>query len=127
MDCALIGDDIAVGLATQRFNCTIDAKVGISSAAIVGRAYDSDIMIVSAGSNDPLNKHLIDNLRAIRSKTKGQVIWIIPIHPKAAASVRFIANEFGDSVVTFTPGMDHVHPRSYSTLAADVRSQIKGR
>lgn len=124
MDCAIIGDSIAVGIAQQRFNCTVDARVGLSSSAIVRIVGDGDLIVISAGSNDPNNPKLISNLEAIRSKRTGKVIWIIPVHPVAAASVRLVAQKHQDMVVSFKPGKDGVHPKSYKALAGYIRAFI---
>lgn len=121
MDCAIIGDSIAVGVAQQRFNCTIDARVGLSSSAIAHIVGDAEVTIISAGSNDPNNPKLITNLEAIRAKRTGKVVWIIPVHPVAASSVLSVARKHQDSIVFFNPGKDKVHPKSYQTLAGYVR------
>lgn len=125
IDCAIIGDSIAVGLAQQHFNCTVEAKVGVPSAWIIGKACAANIVIISAGSNDPANPNLVNNLRKERSCIKGKVIWIVPYHPMAAAAVLRVVKEFGDSAVTFRAGKDNVHPSSYGVIAEEVRRLMK--
>ena len=119
--CALAGDSIAVGIAPFFKHCVVDAKIGISSAAIIGRVHDADVLVVSAGSNDPRNPHLEANLKIIRAKASGKVIWISPIDRTAAEAVVRVAAIHGDRVVRFSSGRDHVHPRSEGSLAAAVR------
>ena len=117
MTCAIVGDSIAVGVAEYSHGCSIvDAKIGISSSAIIRRVHDADVVVISAGSNDPNNPRLVDNLKVIRAKCTHKVIWISPVNRVAAAAVRTVAALHGDTVITFIPGRDHVHPRSYIDL-----------
>jgi len=122
--CLIAGDSIAVGVAPYLPKCTVNAKIGIPSAAIIGRTEAANVLVVSAGSNDPHNPRLVDNLKHIRERATGRVIWIQPIDNVAAAAVRQIASLHGDNVVTFSPGPDHVHPLSDKTLAESVRAVL---
>jgi len=119
--CLIAGDSIAVGVASYLPKCTVNAKIGISSTAIVGRAGNANVLVVSAGSNDPHNPRLVDNLKHIRAKASGRVIWIQPIDHVAAAAVRSVAALHGDQIVTFSPAGDHVHPASDKALADRIR------
>ena len=127
MDCLIVGDSIAGGLAEQMKNCAVNARASIPAAEIIGRARDADVLIVSAGSNDPHNPALVDELEALRAKTRGRVIWISPIDPMAAQAVASVARRHGDTIVQFMPAADGVHPRSYDKLSDDVRSAIAKR
>ncbi len=120
--CLIAGDSIAVGVAPYLPRCAVNAKVGITSTAIIRRVGAANLLIISAGSNDPRNPRLINNLKSIRAKATGRVIWIQPIDPVAAAAVRRVAALHGDHVVTFSPARDHVHPASDKTLATRVRA-----
>lgn len=124
VSCAIVGDSIAVGLAPHLGFCYVDAKVGIPSAQVIARM-DPDVMVtvVSAGSNDPDNPKLKDNLRLIRARTKNPVLWILPVHPRARAIVREVAAEFKDPTVSFKPSRDNVHPASYGALAQTIRDR----
>ena len=125
MDCLAAGDSLIVGLAPYLHGCTINAKVGISSAAIIQRVGNANLLIVSAGSNDPRNPRLEQNLRVIRGKSNAKrVIWILPQNRIAANTVLKVARFFGDSVVTFTPSRDGIHPKSYGVLAESVRRHM---
>src|SRR5580700_9449292 len=110
MLCAVVGDSIALGVSPYLPECTVDAKIGISSAAVIGRVHEADVLIVSAGSNDPDNPSLVSNLERIRAKATGKVIRIRPVNLKAAMAVLHVAGQHGDLVVSFEPGRDHVHP-----------------
>ncbi|WP_319530809.1 hypothetical protein [uncultured Cohaesibacter sp.] len=125
--CFLVGDSIGVGLSWHLKTCPASAKVGLSSKAVLKRTEPADVLIVSAGSNDPDNKRLEANLKAIRDKSGATaVIWIEPRHKRASAIVRKIAQRNGDLVISFKAGKDRVHPRSYKRLARDVAQSLKG-
>jgi hypothetical protein len=124
-DCYVIGDSIALGSAAAVGECRADAKIGISSTAIVSRAHDAKLVVISAGSNDPGNPRLKQNLELIRSKATGRVLWIVPLDKTAADAVRAVAARHGDGAITFSAAKDNVHPRSYGPIAAQIRSELK--
>ena len=120
IDCAVIGDSIAVGLGPYFPVCETHGKIGATSGVIVGLTRDASVAVISAGSNDPTNPSLLRNLRRIRAKISGKVAWVLPIHPTARAAVLRVARENGDHTVSFTPARDRVHPKSYRALARDL-------
>ena len=131
MTCVIAGDSIAVGTATaeglkssRRPPCTMDAKIGIPSAQVIGRIHGADLLVVSAGSNDPDNPKLEQNLRAIRAKATGEVLWIVPVNERAASIVKKVAAVHHDGIISFTPGRDGLHPRSYAPIIAEVNRLI---
>jgi hypothetical protein len=111
MTCAVIGDSIAVDVGRAMPQCAMNAKIGIGSAAIIGRVVAADLTVISAGSNDPLNPALASNLESMRNRCKGRVIWILPIQPHARNVVGGVAARHGDATVSFAPARDNVHPR----------------
>jgi hypothetical protein len=117
------GDSIGLGVA-QQLHWAHDAKVGAPSSNIIDRVPVGEavrhFMVISAGSNDPTNPRLGANLETMRKRAGGSVLWIAPVNPTARATVERVAHEHGDHVVTFTPGKDHVHPRSYAELGRAV-------
>lgn len=118
VDCAIVGDSIAVGIAARMPRCISSAKIGEQAAAIVGRVRDADVLIVSAGSNGPHAPDLEGNLKLIRAKATARVIWILPVDVVASATVKRVAKEHDDIAVRFDPCPDLVHPASYDTLVA---------
>lgn len=120
--CAIIGDSIAVGVGWQFRGCSISARGGISSRSVIGRMRPADVVVVSAGSNDPLNPRLWSNLNQIRSRAHGNVIWILPTQPRARMMVLAVARMHGDRTVSFIGGRDRVHPRSYAALVSNIRT-----
>ena len=122
--CAIVGDSIALGISMQIPACRHNAKVGIASDAVIARVDASvEVTVVSAGSNDPSNPRLRDNLKRIRKRAK-RVIWVLPVNAKARAAVTAVAAAHGDPVVSFAPAGDHVHPQSYAALARTVSAAL---
>ena len=118
--CAIVGDSIAVGAGHYMRSCKVNAKIGISSRAVIDRVDPSAaVNVVSAGSNDPDSPSLRANLERIRSRAR-RVIWILPMNARARAAVQNVAAEHGDPVVAFAPAGDHVHPRSEAALARSI-------
>jgi len=123
--CVIIGDSIAFGVGRVMPECLTDAKSGIPSADVIARVHPADVLFVSAGSNDPSNPQLENNLKAIRAKASAAIVWIVPMSPSAAAAVKHVAAAHNDSVVQFEASADGVHPRSYSDLAKYLRKYLK--
>lgn len=130
MDCAVVGDSIALGVGTEMHRCAINAVVGLPSADIIGRVQHANTVVISAGSNDAHSPELESNLRAIRERAVNarvmRVIWIAPMDPRAAAAVMRVAHIHGDRVVHFKPRPDNIHPASYPTLADRVTKAMHG-
>jgi hypothetical protein len=126
--CSIIGDSIAVSLSVLMPECTSNARIGIGSQAVTWRVQPAGTVIVSAGSNDPFNKHLRENLEAIRGLAilvgAKKIIWVKPAN-EAAATVMAVAVTHDDPMVTFAPGRDGVHPASDTDLAAKVRKVMQ--
>lgn len=124
MDCAAVGDSIAVGIAAVT-GCAQHAKIGIGSDAILHQISKvrGDLVVISMGSNDPMNPNLLRNLRMLRAKVNAdRVVWVMPYHRYAAQAVQRVAHERGDGVVDlagFKSG-DQVHPKNYVALAEKV-------
>lgn len=124
VSCAIVGDSIAVGAGKYLRSCKLNAKIGIPSGAIIARIDPSaDINVISAGSNDPDNPALRENLERIRERAN-RAIWILPVVPNARETVRKVAARHGDPIVSFTPSRDQVHPQSENALARDIDAVI---
>jgi hypothetical protein len=127
MSCFVFGDSIAVGLAAV-LGCASNAQVGLPSSAIVQRAPFAhyDLVVISAGTNDPFNRRLPFNLTMMREKVRANtVVWIRPVKSQAAVVVERTASRYGDQVVGFIPGRDGVHPKSYRGLAASLQKSLR--
>lgn len=133
LECMIIGDSIAVGVAMHRPECEVYAKGGINTAQF-GKIYADKILeaktvIISVGSNDhqyvPTNYELLK----IRGRISAdRVYWIMPQGNAKEANVTIskiqgmvskIANTMGDGVIHFTPSSDGIHPaaREYRRIA----------
>jgi lysophospholipase L1-like esterase len=117
IDCFIIGDSIAVGVAQQRQQCSAIAQVGISSeqyAAINVTPVSAGRVLISLGSNDGAGSNIEQNLRRIRNNVNSRsVSWLLPANNNAARSaITKIAGEFGDRLIDVRPfaGRDGVHP-----------------
>jgi hypothetical protein len=120
MICAVVGDSIAEMVQHYLPQCEHNTKIGISSTAVIARTPSGkDVVIVSAGSNDPDNPNLRKNLEVIQ-KRGGHIIWILPVAAWPRALVTEVAAEHGEPVVGFEPARDHVHPRRPDKLAAEI-------
>jgi lysophospholipase L1-like esterase len=119
LECLIVGDSIAVGIANVRKECESYSKGGINSHQwlnknIQNTPLQAGHVIISLGSNDAYVKNTEEELRAIRKLTKAnRVYWIMPSDkfPKAQSAVWHVANEFNDTVLsTKKMQADNVHP-----------------
>lgn len=129
MDCAYIGDSIAVGLQQLDNDCAIYARVGASSEFITRRyrnADAEDYVVISMGSNDPGNPRLIENAERLRRNISARkVIWILPYNRVAAGDIAIVARQFRDSVVDLRPipSRDGLHP-DYRRTQRAIQSKL---
>lgn len=129
--CLILGDSHADGTAAAvraalGNRCTVVARAGIGSAAILDRtpagSYGS--AVISAGANDAGNPHLADNLNAIRGKLQvGKVVWLLPYDRRATAAIESVAKRWGDLVIDLAwarARRDGIHCQSYSWVARSI-------
>lgn len=78
-------------------------------------------VIISAGVNDQGTC-----VRGVRLHVgqMAQVIWIVPPakYVKARAAILAVGQEWGDKFVTYVPGKDGLHPRSYPELVKAIKA-----
>lgn len=133
LPCLLVGDSIAVGVAQQRPECAVMAKVGISTKAW-NRRYLSVLptaqtTVISLGVNDAPNAPTAWELRELRMRIVGRVVWILPSQAKQPAArwaALWYARWYGDTVLELPAGRvapDGVHPTGagYRILAQQTR------
>jgi Phage tail lysozyme len=130
----VLGDSLAVGTGSQISGAVVDAKVGISSSAILDKALSNkelkgaDLAIISAGANDgygidkknPNSAKTQSNLSAIRKALGAKkYVWILPFNRFAAQDIK--AEVGSDATVDLadvaTPSKDHLHPTNYGSVA----------
>ena len=143
IDCLIMGDSIAVGVAqTKELNvCYMYAKGGINTHQFNKMYVDnhkndfgSEVVVISLGSNDHQYVKTRAELEKMRNKIKAQrVYWILPAGNLKASNVNIqdiqnivkqVASEHGDFVVPITKLQpDGIHPSSagYKQIAAEVR------
>ncbi len=130
MSCAVIGDSIAVGVASTMPECEQYPQIGLSAAAYVQRmsCHRADLAVISLGSNPGASDETY--LRIVRRCQTGRVVWLLP-PARDRELVRAIAAEYGDAVIDVREGgatADRIHPSGagYSLLAQIVRSKLNG-
>ena len=127
--CLVIGDSIATheGLGREFPECFNRARQNMSTTAITAYppADAYDFAVVSTGSNDPLSPRLYADLAKLRERLHARrVLWVIPMHRRARQYVALEASYSHDLTQTFTPAPDGIHPLSYPSLGASIRSQL---
>ena len=130
IECLLLGDSIAVGVAQYRPECEVHAKVGINSRNYVDRNITKDLaaktVIISLGSNDSKNMKTLEELLTLREIVEAKrVYWIVPaVNAKAQEAVKIVADKFGDKILIIPQlSKDKVHPTTngYKELANSTR------
>ena len=134
LECLILGDSIAQGIANHRPECVEYAEVGQNSRQ-ANRAYrtrrlNANTVIVSLGTNDHKYIDTYGELIQLRESIKAtKVIWIMPndVNPNSGtnitvvqASINSIAGAYSDSILTIPkPMADRYHPtsRGYKILA----------
>jgi hypothetical protein len=117
LECLILGDSIAIGIAQQRPECVVYAQVGINSKNWVNKnitkELSADTVIISLGSNDYKNVKTLKELFAIRSVVNAKkVYWIVPaVKPEIQEMVEIVADKFEDKVIHIKKvSKDGVHP-----------------
>ena len=130
LECLIMGDSIAVGIAQQRQECTVEAKIGVNSLDYVNGLYffyavtPAKTTVISLGSNDFDNSQTYPVLTVLRDEIPGAVLWILPARNMEARNIMLaIARERGDAVAdtrAWPLSHDGVHPTAagYRGLAA---------
>jgi lysophospholipase L1-like esterase len=135
LDCLIVGDSIAVGVANVRTECVSYSKGGINSRQWLNQNVGktpllAKSVIISLGSNDHKYIKTESELRTIRQLTKAErVYWILPAGNLKASEVNIqyiqllikeIAKEYGDIVLPISNlQRDGIHPSwaGYKDLA----------
>ena len=127
IECLVIGDSIAVGVAQQRPECVAYAKGGWNTwqwnRDYLKNNLSARAVIISLGSNDHKGVRTKAELQRIREKvgTSSKVYWIVPaIKPDIQAIVKQMAIDYNDVVLPITRLQpDGIHPSwaGYKELA----------
>lgn len=127
LECLILGDSIAVGIAQHRPDCVAHAKVGITSHKwnqVYGKInVEAKTVIISLGSNDSNADLTLREIIALRKRIgeDAQVFWILPAHNhRMQEAIYYVANDFRDGVLGIEhTAKDRVHPTAgeYKRLA----------
>jgi lysophospholipase L1-like esterase len=126
LECFIMGDSIAAGLAQFRPECQFAAQIGIGSRRYVQTLlspHSANTIIISLGVNDDDKADTLDNLRQLRAKVQARtVIWLLPgLKEHVRSLIRQVAAEHRDRTLDTRAqaGRDHLHPTSagYQVLA----------
>lgn len=135
IDCMIIGDSIAVGVAQQRPECVAYATGGLNTwqwnRKYGDKVLASPAVIISLGTNDHEGVHTFKELSRMRANvTAERVFWIMPpCNDKFCKTnvndiVEIIARSRGDTVIkTDRLQKDAIHPSwaGYKELANETR------
>ena len=126
MNCTIVGDSLAVGVANYAPQCEALARVGIGSGEYL-RAYAQPIsgerVVISLGANDGPNAETLENLMLLRGRiTAREVFWLLPSRSNQARSaIHAAARAFGDHLIDTQPvaGPDglHLSGRAYQAVS----------
>ena len=135
LECLIIGDSIAVGVAQQRTECVSYSTGGLNTwqwnKKYSDKVLASPVVIISLGTNDHKGVKTLSELTAMRNRvTAQQVYWIMPpcndkfCKPEVNEWVKQIANSRGDKIIsTNRLQADAIHPSwaGYKELANQTR------
>ena len=117
LECVIMGDSIAQGVARLRPQCAQITQQGVTSWTFSNQllqTVNARQVLISLGSNDVGTPDLARHLRQVRSRiTQGEVTWLLSANNASAADqVQQIARAHGDRViqVRLVVGPDGVHP-----------------
>jgi lysophospholipase L1-like esterase len=135
LECLILGDSIAVGVANVRQECVSYSTGGYNTwqwnKKYEGKLLASPTVIISLGTNDHSGVHTFKELSAMRSRvTAERVFWILPpcnekfCKPNVNDLVKIIANSRNDVIITTSRlQKDAIHPSwaGYKELADKTR------
>jgi hypothetical protein len=127
LECLILGDSIAVGVAQHRPECRAYAKVGINSRKWNQTYGNVDLraktVVISLGSNDSNADITYKEITALRKRIPDdtQVFWILPANNHhMETAIYYVASDFRDGVLPIQSlSKDRVHPtaKEYKRLA----------
>lgn len=131
LDCLILGDSIAVGVANQRPECVSYSKGGINTwqwnKKYKENSLNAKTVIISLGTNDHQHIRTIWELQQMRARVDAdRVFWILPpcndkfCKPHVNRAVEIVAKDNGDTIIkTNRLQTDAIHPSwaGYKELA----------
>ena len=137
LDCLILGDSIAQGIAAQRTECMVIAQKGATSDQFKYETINNPdfthkhwkTMVISLGTNDSHWEVTEIYLRILRERVKGDRVWWILPQPrfvKARNAVLMVADTYGDQTLEVPEKIlerDKIHPTAagYKLLAEQTK------
>jgi len=130
LDCLILGDSIAQGIAQHRPECATIAKGGINSWQFnnknITKSLNAKIVVISLGANDSASINTKHELEALREVVKAELVfWILPYNkPQLHQFIRELAEDYRDVVLPISNiSSNNVHPtaKGYKLLANQTR------
>jgi hypothetical protein len=138
LECLILGDAVASGLAEVMSHCAALVYPGITSSRWMGRYGHHPtfsekryrVLVISISTNDLYNSNTEENLYDLRKRAQANmVIWLLPnaiLRPNQHETVKRIAKEFGDKILHMHGyyGADATHPgdrAGYGRLAQTIK------
>lgn len=136
LECLILGDAVAAGLAAAMPHCAALVRPGVTSSRWLEKYSHhptfSDksyrVVVVSISTNDLYNTNTEENLYDVRRRIQANmVIWLLPnavLKPSQHDKVKRIAEEFDDRIIRMDNhyGADATHPgpAEYDRLAQEI-------
>ena len=137
LDCLILGDSIAQGIAAQRHECVAIVERGITSQQFKYETINNaqftherfKTVIISLGTNDTRLIHTFTYLELLRDQIKAdRVLWMLPQtkFQDARNAVLMVADQFHDGIIEI-PTRDlshdkiHLTASGYKTLAEQTK------
>lgn len=130
LECLILGDSIAVGIAQHRPECVAYVKTGINSYnwnnTNITKRLSAKTVVISLGANDSTKVNTRSELDTLRQLVKADIVfWILPHNnPNIHNFIRELAEDYRDVVLPITDiSRDNIHPTSkgYKLLANQTR------
>jgi hypothetical protein len=137
LECLIIGDGVATGLAEVMPHCAALVRPGVTSSRWMEKYSHHPtfsekryrVLVISISTNDLYNSNTEENLYDMRKRAQADmIIWLLPnviLRPNQHGTVKRIAAEFGDKILHMHGyyGPDATHPSSraeYDRLAQKI-------
>ena len=130
LECLILGDSIAVGIAQQRPECVAYVKTGINSYnwnnQHITKNLSGKTVVISLGANDSGKINTRSELNTLRQLVKADIVfWILPHNnPSIHGFIRELAEDYRDVVLPIANiSPDRIHPttKGYKVLANQTR------
>lgn len=129
IECLILGDSIAIGVAQHRPECEVYAQVGITSHGwnnkYLTKIRTANHTLISLGTNDYSLDKTFQELYTLRQNLSGKVTWVLPANgTERQTAVVKIAQMYGDITLVIPQiSRDKIHPtaKAYRELAEQMR------